>query len=280
MPAKFKAVSTLVVAMLLAFATATRAEQLSDSKFGFTLEIPDGFQKDSAAAGSNPDILYAFRKGVLEKAGAVIIIQRMHGILGRERLDTGLLPAGGKVKIVTVPWQGFDLEAFEVHEQVGPVEVVTYNVQVPLQLEAIEISVAGAHDQSRELLELVSGLLGHLQGKSNWLHSFVSGAVANSSSYGYVLVGLAGLALIAGLLFLLWVRRRTRRGTVLGFSFLACVMSAMLAPTEMREMRLAHGLISMIGAIGILIGLFDIFRRRPVSPPAELPSAPADQSSQ
>src|SRR5580704_14030011 len=81
-PLNPKAVAVLLAAMLLSV-TAARAEKLGDAKFGFTLEIPDGFRADSASLGTNPDNLYVFRKDEPGKGVLAIVIQRRHGVLSR-----------------------------------------------------------------------------------------------------------------------------------------------------------------------------------------------------
>lgn len=85
-------------------------------------------------------------------------------------------------------WQDFELDAFEVPENVSGVEVLNYNIQVPLKREAIQLRLVGGSDRKDELLQLANDLLASLQGESNWLHSVAPVALANSPRYGLLVV--------------------------------------------------------------------------------------------
>jgi hypothetical protein len=279
MLAKFNELIITGIVGVLVFSNAALAERLNDVNLSFTLQVPDDFQRDPALAIAKPDILYAFRKVEPGDIGVIIIIERMRGVLGRARLDLSLAPAGVTAKVFTVRWHDFDLDAVEVQEQVGSVEAINYNVQVPLKPEAIQIRVAGPRDQKDQLLVLTNSLLDGLQGQSNWLHSSAPRALAESSSYGYVLLGSVALGIVGGFVFLLRVRRRTGRGTVLGLAVLIYGVSWILAPGATREMRAAVGAFRMLGFLGFLLGAYDLFRHRAAKRPAEEPTAAVDRGN-
>jgi hypothetical protein len=257
--------------------SAAHAEQIDDRNLKFSLIIPDGFVRDSQLAGAQPDFVYAFRKTEPPEIGVVIIIERMRGTIGRERLDASKMPRGFTGKVLSVRWHDFDLDALEVPEEVSGVATVNYNVQVPLKPEAIQIRVVGRRDRKDQLLQLTNNLLRDLQGESNWLRSSAPPALAQSSNYGSLILAVCGIGIIAGLIVLWLVRRVSRRGTVLGLAVLIYAVSWLIAPGETREMRATVGAVRMLGFLGFLLGLFDLFRHPAAKRAAEESPAAVDR---
>jgi hypothetical protein len=258
-----------VVSTVSCCLSVAHAEQISDSTLHFSLTIPDGFVRDPQLAAAQPDFLYAFRKVESGDIGVVIIIERMRGTIGRERLDASKLPRGFIGKVFTIRWHEFHLDAVEVPEEVGGIATINYNVQIPLKREAIQLRVLGRRDRMEQLLQLTNNLLDSLQGESNWLRSSAPPALAQSSSYGSWIITVCGIGIIGGLVLLWLVRRVSRRGTVLWLAVLIYAVSWVIAPGETREMRATVGAVRMLGSLGFLLGLFDLFRH----PAAKRPTA-------
>jgi hypothetical protein len=262
---------------LLCCLSAARAEQIDDPNLKFSLVIPDGFVRDPQLAQAQRDFVYAFRKAEPQDIGVVIIIERMRGTIGRERLDTSKMPPGFAGRVLTVRWRDFDIDALEVPEEVNGIETVNFNVQVPLKPEAIQIRVVGRRDRKDQLLQLTNSLLASLQGESNWLRSSAPPALAQSSSYGWLILAACAIGIIAGLIVLWLVRRVSRRGTVLGLAVLIYAVSWIIAPGETREMRATVGAVRMLGFFGFLLGLYDLSRHPAAKRPAEEPPAAVDR---
>lgn len=266
------------VAMMLAcFRSMANAEQINDANLKFSVTIPDGFVRDPKLAAARPDFIYAFRRTEPQDMGVVIIIERMRGTIGREHLDMTKMPPGFAGKLLTVRWHDFDLDATEVPEEVNGAKTVNYNVQVPLKSEAIQIRVLGLADRKDQLLQLTNNLLGSLQGDSNWLRSSAPPALAQSSNYGMLIIAVMITGIVAGLIVLWLVRRVSYRGSVLSLAILIYAASWMIAPGETREMRATVGAVRLLGFLGILLGIFDVFRYPTAKRPAEERSAVEDR---
>ncbi len=91
--------------------SAAQAEHLEDTNLKFSLTIPDGFVRDPQLAQAQPDFVYAFRKTEPQDVGVVIIIERMRGTIGRERLDVSKAQPGFAGRVLTVRWHDFELDA-------------------------------------------------------------------------------------------------------------------------------------------------------------------------
>jgi hypothetical protein len=252
---------------------AALAVQVTHPTLGFSLTIPEGFEPSPEVAASNPDFVYAFRKeGDAEgddPVGTVIIVERMRGTIGRERLD----PARVKGRrVLAFKWKGFEIDGVEVPESADGIDFVNYNVQVPLKPEAIQLRVAGQRGRARELRALADGLLVSLDGQTNWLRSSAPPSLATSPQYGTLILGVTLLGVIAGFVVLWLLRRRTRRGTVLALAVLIYGASWAMPRGDTREMRAARGGVRLLGFAGLLLGLYDL-RRRPAATPPPVPTS-------
>lgn len=263
---------------LCIFLSNARGEQITDPNLKFSLTVPDGFVRDETLARSRPDFLYAFRKTEPDDIGEVIILERMNGTIGREKLTLRDMPAGFSGRLFTVRWHDFDVEAVEVPEELGETKMVNYNVQVPLKPKALQLRVLGRRDRSDELLGLTNTLLATLQGDSNWANSASASSVLQSPNYGLVILIVSIICVIGGVVLLWLVRRVTRRGSVLGLAVVIYALSWTIAPGASRQMHAAVGVIRMIGFLGMLIGIYDLIRRPRVAIVASAPPNPAGRA--
>jgi hypothetical protein len=202
-----------VCILLLLLPTAGAAATFQDENLGFTVDIPEGFEPDPAVLGANRDFAHAFAKD--DPAGGlstIIVIERMRGTIGRERLDPGKLPPGFKGKLFTARWNGFDVEATEVPEELNGVPTVNYNAQVPLKREAVQLRVVGPRSKDKELRALLDQLLAGLKGETNWTTLPAPSAAAGAPKRSSVIAGVAlCAAACAVILWLLMRRRRSNR---------------------------------------------------------------------
>lgn len=158
--------------LLLASESASAGQRIQNSQFGFELTVPDGFQPFAAAVRG--DVIYAFHKPPArdERLGFFIVISRMKGLLGREKIGPEQLERFGKgVTVHKEHWKlkGLDVDVFRVPESRDGFDVVTFNVQVPLKPEAIQITVSGDLADEAEAQRIVTELRSNLYGQSNWL---------------------------------------------------------------------------------------------------------------
>jgi hypothetical protein len=255
-----------------------RAEEVSDATLRFSLTIPQGFQRDPKVVGAKPDFIYAFRKAGSRGIDTLIIVERLRAVIGREHFDAAQITAAHKqARMLTFPWRGFDVDALEIPEQVGAVRIVHCNVQMPLKPEAIQIDFIGPQDEAAKLKALAEQVVASVKGESNWLASSAPPIVARSNYYGAILLGTLAAAVAAGLVLLWLVRRHSWRGTVLVLAVLIYAASWALAPGETREMRGAVGVLRMLGFLGLLLGLYDLFRHPTRKPPVQKPPAETER---
>jgi hypothetical protein len=126
---------SMVASMICFSSRLVAAETIVDNLRGFTLKLPDGFAPAPQFVGVRPNIIHAFAVGDPNDASQIkLFIEKMNGTIGRERLKPEQLPPGFRGRLFTMRWHGFDIDAFEVPEQVGDIGFISYNVQVPLRL--------------------------------------------------------------------------------------------------------------------------------------------------
>jgi hypothetical protein len=157
-------VLTLVPTLLVA------GEVVSDQRLGLRLSIPDGFVP--FPQGVEGDVLFAFQHppAVDQKLGSFIRVSRLHGTLGRDKMDPKVIAAKSpQVTILPEQWKTFEIEVFRVPEQLKGLQVLTFNAQVPLKPEAVQVTVLGEETQENELREVLRSVLASLEGQSNWL---------------------------------------------------------------------------------------------------------------
>ena len=204
-------VRTLAVCtFLLLLPSLASAARVEDANLGFTIEIPEGFEPDPAMLAANRYFVHAFAR---DDAGGglstIIVIERMRGTIGRERLDPAKLPQGFKGKLFTAKWNEFDVEALELPEELNGVPTVNYNAQVPLKREAIQLRVVGPRSKDKELRALLEQLLGGLKGETNWTIPATPSAAARGAEHGRLIAGL--LVCAAACVAILWLLMRRRR---------------------------------------------------------------------
>jgi hypothetical protein len=181
------------VALLLAVAPLFAGETVSHPQLGFRLSVPDGFVQNAKRVQG--DVVYAFERAPAdgEKVGTFIVVRRLGGVLGREKLDPKSLAAQNpQVTLEAEKWKEFDIEVVRVPEQAGDLKMLTFNAQVPLKPAAIQVAVIGEAAREQELRSVLRSVLGRLEGSTNWL----SGRERVTS----VLLGVIQLVVTVGVL--------------------------------------------------------------------------------
>ena len=122
---------------------------------------------------------------------------RWGGTISRKRLQRGDLPPEFQGRLFTAEWQGFEVDATEIPEQLGEAPTITYNVLIPLKPVAIQVKLIGPADRKAELQSLLEETLAGLQGESSWTEPAARPSAAVSQNERLVLLGIA-IALILG----------------------------------------------------------------------------------
>ena len=263
--------SIVAVVSLLAAVSQSHADTVSDPKLGFTLKLSSEFIPRPDLVGVTPDIVHAFQFGEAREGeiAVLLLIEKLGGVIGRERLKKEGMPPGFNGKLFITMWRGFEIDGFEVPETVNGIDAITYNVQIPLKGEAIQVKLFGPADREETLKPLLRQILDDLDGESNWLSSAAPSAVAESKNYGTILLCLGIGVVVAGLVVLWLVSRRVPTGTVLVIAVVLYFLSWQIDDIRVREIRLLSGTMRMLGVAAGILGIIDLCRNRKPKPAIE-----------
>ncbi len=251
--------------MLLLASRASAGETVVDDVRGFRLTLPDGFVPNPKLAGAAPDIIHSFMLDAPtdDELDVFLLVEKMRGTIGRERLNPEKMPSGFRGRLFTTQWRGFDVDAFEVPEQLGEIEAITYNVQIPLKRAAIQVKLFGPADRQSELTALLAEILARLDGESNWLQSAApSSPVASSQNYGTILLVCAIVFILGGIIVLWLISRVAPKGAILAIPAGIYCAGLALASIRVREIVMLTGALKMLGFIGGIGGIVDYIRTR------------------
>lgn len=177
----------------------------SNAELGYVMSLPEGFVSIPVefAGGRGGDVVGCWAgEGSQSSHGAfVLCVQRMHVTLGREHLKTSDLPA--KSQLLSVRWNGLDLDAIRTDTAQAGTQITVYTAQVPLRKEAIQVVVAGPTARAAEGLATLNSVLGSLKGETNWLS-----ATERAGRLGTIVGWVIGIAI--GLLIVRMVVTRRR----------------------------------------------------------------------
>ena len=257
----------------------SRADTVTDPTLGFTLKLSSDFMPRPDLVGATPDIVHAFQYGETTDDGiaVLLLIEKLGGVIGGERLKKQDMPPRFTGKLFVTTWQGFEIDGVEVPETANGIDAITYNVQIPLKSEAIQVKLFGPADHEETLKPLLRQILDGLEGKSNWLSSAAPSAVAERENYGTVLLCLGIIGIVAGLVFLWCVSRRTPKGTVLLIAAILYFVSWQIDDIRVREIRLLSGSMRMLGVAAGILGIVDLCRKRKPNPAIEQTDEPAPE---
>ncbi len=243
------------------------ADTFRDPQLGFTFEVPGGFEPEHQPVFDLPGILCTFSRPATGEGQikTFLFIKRLKGVIGPERMSPELAPP--HVKLTTTRWQGYVLDVFEVSETVDGVAILTCNVQVPLKKAAVQLSVVGPAEQGPELARLRDLALQGLKGESNWTRAAPPVVGLRVDRYGYVLMGIAAVAVIGGLVGFWILSKKTPKGATLAvaaFMYAASYPADAIALGEalQREKALVVGTLRLLGFMGCILGLIDVIRKR------------------
>lgn len=143
----------------------------SNADLGYVMSLPDGFVSIPAEFAGGRDVVACWAgEGSQPSQGALVLcVQRMHATLGREHLKSSDLPP--KSQLITVRWNGLDIDAIRTDTASAGAPITVYTAQVPLRKEAIQVVVAGPSPRATESLATLNSVLRSLKGETNWLSS-------------------------------------------------------------------------------------------------------------
>lgn len=161
------------------------------------MSVPDDFVAVPAVGFTSPDVVgcWAGDNHIL------LCVQRMRAVLGREHLKPADLPS--RSQLMTVKWNGLDIDAIRTDTTGGGGAITVYTAQVPLRREAIQVVVAGPTAQSGEALATLKTVLGSLKGETNWLTS-----AARAGRLGTIVGWIIGIGIGVWIVRTVVTRRR------------------------------------------------------------------------
>jgi hypothetical protein len=183
----------LLHAVMLALQAASNAD------LGYVMSLPEGFVAIPAefAGGRAGDVVGCWAG----EGSFVLCVQRMHATLGREHLKSSDLPA--KSQLMTVRWNGLDIDAIRTDTSQGGTAITIYTAQVPLRKEAIQLVAAGPSGRATESLAILNSVLRSLKGETNWLSS-----TQRAGRLGTIVGWVLGLAIGFIIVRMIVTRRR------------------------------------------------------------------------
>lgn len=197
----------LSIALAPTAAPLSAGEFVSDPQFGFRLSVPDGFVQDAEKVRGMVVCAFLQPPAAGEKVGTFIVASRLGGVLGRKKIDPKEIAARNpQITIATEKWKEFDIEVFRVPEKTGDCQLLTFNAQVPLKPEAIQIAVIGDAAREEELRSVLRSVLWSLDGQTNWLTTqerigrFGMGIGQLLFTIGVLIVGIGVLVVIVGVI--------------------------------------------------------------------------------
>lgn len=240
------------------------AETIVDPKLGFTLELSPEFSEAPELVEANPAVVHAFRYGETpeDEIPVFLMIQKLNGYIRQERITEEHLPEGFAGKMIDAQWQGFEVDAFEVPEVMNGVDVLTYNVQIPLKTNGIQVMLFGPADRADELKSLLPPILKGLKGETNWSHLPLPSKFLDEDTYSNLLLVSAIVFVGLGLLAFFYLSGRTPKGTVLVLSIGLYIASWQFEEIKVREVLILSGMMRMLGFAGVILGVIDLFRKR------------------
>lgn len=242
---------------------------ISDRALGFTLRLPDGFRIHPAAADLAADVPHIYLQGdpTDDSADIVLGIAPMGGTISQRPVAAEDLPNDFHGTVLRDRWNGFYVDTFEVTQTVNEVALVEFNVQIPLRDGAVQLSLVGPENRRAELRLILAQILTNFVGETDWVRPAWFGALRSRENYGLILLGVGIVGVLAALIILWVVTKKSPRGTALIVGVFAIVASTSFGETHLRELQMLSGLLRVFGIISGILGVIDLARgprsRRP-----------------
>ena len=148
--------------------TVPGAMRITHPTLGFSFDVPAGFVEFPA---SNPTLkLWKVfgRPSAPGELAEVFGVQPLGTTLPHRHLEAKDLPKDKEAVISQISWRGTMVDAFRLSETNNGKQYISYNVQIPLKTEAIQLMFGAPADRETELKSRVNTLLASLDGQSDW----------------------------------------------------------------------------------------------------------------
>lgn len=149
---------------------SSSGRMLKDDRLGFSISIPEGF-RDFPEAKVRASIEYSFIQGSSDRGEPVrfITIENLGQLIRRgERLTATSIAGADTAEITRRKWRGLEVDVAMTTSKDGDFTTLMYNMRIPLRPKAIDVVVAGAEADRKELSRLADQLLASMDGETNW----------------------------------------------------------------------------------------------------------------
>jgi hypothetical protein len=141
------------------------ATRIEDKELGFSFDLPDGYEPFLVKPEG---YRHAFLRKVGNEPNRVLLVKLLAGTLPRQRLKPEEMPAGRSVSITSFDWRGLQVDGLRVPEKLAGKDYLTFNVQIPLRRQAIQLMFGLPAESESEIRPLVEQVLSTLEGETNW----------------------------------------------------------------------------------------------------------------
>jgi hypothetical protein len=144
------------------------AIRVSHPTLGFSFDVPAGFEEQELTQSSAKFWKLFARPAAPNELAEVFGVQPLGYKLPRNHLDIRHLPNSSNANLRRVSWRGVEIDTVRVSDAKAGKSYVTYNVQVPLKGEAIQLMLGAPREREAELKTRIETLLASLDGQSDW----------------------------------------------------------------------------------------------------------------
>lgn len=278
--------SIFVLMLFLAVNSIYAGEIFKDPQGTFTCRIPDGFKKAPENISSGTFICAYFIPAEAGQIPITLGIQRLGGTIGNERLTTKDLPkitkTGDiqKASLSRAIWKEYEIDVINVYMGPSHKSMVSTVAQVPIRHQAIQIVLTGTVKTVDQVRQYLNEILAGFEGETNWAESTptmlttpaaipddanTSSSVIEKLSDPGVLIFIIGVFVLA-LLTLIPIK-----GLVLGLAVCILITGYFIAKTETPELLTVGVPFEILGIVGIMMGVRDLFRKKKKKTSEELP---------
>ena len=81
-------------------------------------------------------------------------------------------------------------------------------------------------------------------------------------STGKIYLAIAAIVIVGSLTVLWYLSKKTPKGVVLGISVVLYVLAVTINPGNVRELYVLKGTLQVIGSLGSLLGIIDLFGKK------------------
>jgi hypothetical protein len=251
------------------------AEKLVDEELGFSLVVPDRFTPTSEVVGLQEDIVHAFTSGDPKNGYIMLFIEELGGTIGRDLVKREDMPEDFRGRVSAARWNGYDVSVVYILETAEDVSFVTLNAQIPLRRQAIQVKLFGPAEREAEMSALLDEILANLEGETSWNSPGLAGNSNGGSRLRVVplrnvtdlakgtKLGIAIALGVAGLIGFWLISNKGPRWALLATAIGVWAVGLSMKNSDVSEVALLSGTLSLLGLAGVLLGLGDlVFRKK------------------